>query len=99
MAKKATGDATDSQGKGETVSGYFRKVFAENPKLLHSRSNSELLKRWLALAQNQRWDAAAKIGRALIAAVPNRSLGWLHHAYALRRATGGPPTAPALRRV
>ena len=45
--------------------------------------------RWLALAQNRRWDAAAKIGRALIAAAPNRSLGWLHHAYALRRATGG----------
>lgn len=45
--------------------------------------------RWLALAQNQRWDAAAKIGRALIAAAPDRSLGWLHHAYALRRATGG----------
>jgi hypothetical protein len=45
--------------------------------------------RWLALAQNHRWDAAAKVARALIAAVPDRSLGWLHHAYALRRATGG----------
>ena len=45
--------------------------------------------RWLALAQNQRWDAAAKVGRALIAAAPDRAVGWLHHAYALRRATGG----------
>ena len=45
--------------------------------------------RWLALAQNQRWDAAAKVGRALIAAAPDRSIGWLHHAYALRRATTG----------
>lgn len=45
--------------------------------------------RWLALAQNQRWDAAAKVGRALIAAAPERAVGWLHHAYALRRATGG----------
>jgi predicted Zn-dependent protease len=45
--------------------------------------------RWLALAQNQRWDAAAKVGRALIAAAPDRALGWLHHAYALRRATTG----------
>ena len=33
--------------EGESVSGYFRKVFEENPKLLNSRSNNELLKRWL----------------------------------------------------
>ncbi len=32
---------------GESVSGYFRKVFAENPKLLSGRSNKELLERWL----------------------------------------------------
>ena len=31
----------------ETVSGYFRKIFAENPKLLRGRSNQELLDRWL----------------------------------------------------
>jgi hypothetical protein len=36
-----------SQG-GETVAGYFRKIFNENPKLLKGRSNEELLKRWLA---------------------------------------------------
>ena len=30
-----------------------------------------------------------KSGRALIAAAPDRAVGWLHHAYALRRATGG----------
>ena len=45
--------------------------------------------RWLALAQLQRWEAAAKTGRALIAAAPERPVGWLHHAYALRRATTG----------
>jgi hypothetical protein len=31
----------------ENVSGYFRKIFAENPKLLKGRSNAELLQRWL----------------------------------------------------
>jgi len=31
----------------ESVAGYFRKVFAENPKLLRGRSNKELLERWL----------------------------------------------------
>jgi predicted Zn-dependent protease len=45
--------------------------------------------RWLALAQLQRWEAAAKVGRALIAAAPERPVGWLHHAYALRRASTG----------
>jgi hypothetical protein len=32
---------------GETVSGYFRRIFAENPKLLKNRSNEEILNRWL----------------------------------------------------
>jgi hypothetical protein len=32
---------------GESVSGYFRKVFAESPKLLKTRSNDEVLQRWL----------------------------------------------------
>ena len=38
----------DSQPNGgESVSGYFRKVFEENPKLLKTRSNDEVLQRWL----------------------------------------------------
>jgi hypothetical protein len=53
----------------------------EHPDVLETR--------WLALAQLQRWEAAAKIGRALIAAAPDRAIGWLHHAYALRRAPNG----------
>ncbi|HZT82192.1 MAG TPA: hypothetical protein VFA26_18335 [Gemmataceae bacterium] len=36
-----------ANGDGQTISGYFRKVFQENPKLLHGRSNQELLQRWL----------------------------------------------------
>jgi hypothetical protein len=32
---------------GETIGGYFRKVFEENPKLLDSPSNQALLQRWL----------------------------------------------------
>jgi hypothetical protein len=54
------------------------------------QGNPDVLEtRWLALAKNQRWDAAAKVGRALIAAAPDRATSWLHHSYALRRATGG----------
>jgi hypothetical protein len=33
---------------GETSSGYFRRVFKQNPKLLVTRSNEELMSRWLA---------------------------------------------------
>ena len=40
MAKK--------NANGGSVAGYFRKVFAENPGLLHGRSNQELLDRWLS---------------------------------------------------
>ena len=34
-----------AKGSEETVAGYFRKVFKENPKLLHGRSNQEVLDR------------------------------------------------------
>jgi hypothetical protein len=32
---------------GETTAGYFRRVFAENPKRLDAASNKEMLDRWL----------------------------------------------------
>ena len=35
-------------GEGEPVARYFRTVFKENPKWLRSRSNNDLLQRWLA---------------------------------------------------
>jgi hypothetical protein len=44
MAKSKGGNGGQGQ---ETVSGYFRKVFADNPKLLKTRSNEELLNWWL----------------------------------------------------
>jgi hypothetical protein len=31
---------------GETLSGYFRRIFKENPKLLKERSNEALYRRW-----------------------------------------------------
>ncbi|MGN6553142.1 MAG: tetratricopeptide repeat protein [Verrucomicrobiota bacterium] len=41
--------------------------------------------RWVILAQGKRWEPALEIARALLKAAPNRSSGWLHQAYALRR--------------
>ena len=32
---------------GETTSGYFRKLFKEDPKLLKKGTNPELFRRWL----------------------------------------------------
>jgi hypothetical protein len=43
--KKATAQALEN---GETTSGYFRRIFKENPQLLVTRSNAELVGRWLA---------------------------------------------------
>ena len=55
-----------------------------------AQSHPDVLEaRWLSLARLQRWEAAAKTGRALIAAAPDRPIGWLHQAYALRRAPNG----------
>jgi|SRR5581483_8144429 len=48
MAKKKTDSASRNSERGETVAGYFRAVFKENPKLLGERSNEKLLRRWLA---------------------------------------------------
>ena len=45
--------------------------------------------RWMILTSQKSWEDAARVGRALIAADPERSAGWLHHAYALRRSNNG----------
>src|SRR4029079_18702450 len=47
----ATTDAEEGKGNGqegaETISGYFRRLFEENPNWLEERSNQALLDRWL----------------------------------------------------
>ena len=37
-----------TNGPGETVAGYFRRVFAEHPEWLAGKSNADVLTRWLA---------------------------------------------------
>jgi hypothetical protein len=48
MGKAKDDQAAGKPNGGESASGYFRKVFEEDPKLLKSRSNEELLQRWLS---------------------------------------------------
>ncbi len=47
-AVAATPAAAPAADGGETIAGYFRRVFKEQPRLLRERSNEKLLDRWLA---------------------------------------------------
>jgi hypothetical protein len=40
--------ARKSNSGGESIAGYFRKVFEDNPGWLKERSNDKLLQKWLA---------------------------------------------------
>jgi hypothetical protein len=45
--------------------------------------------RWLICAERQRWEDGLQIARSLLHHAPDRSSGWLHQAYALRRVPQG----------
>jgi Flp pilus assembly protein TadD len=45
--------------------------------------------RWATCAGQSHWDAAVKVAEQILAVAPERPTGWLHRAYALRRAPGG----------
>jgi len=45
--------------------------------------------RWVICAEGNSWDAAVEVADALVAVAPERSSGWVHRAYATRRARSG----------
>lgn len=45
--------------------------------------------RWQLMARIGDWDEAVQVAESLVNRVPDVSVGWLHRAYALRRATYG----------
>jgi tetratricopeptide (TPR) repeat protein len=45
--------------------------------------------RWVICAQEKRWEESLQIARQLLYSAPDRSSGWLHQAYALRRVRDG----------
>jgi Flp pilus assembly protein TadD len=45
--------------------------------------------RWLLCAEGKDWQAALTTARTILDRAPERSSGWLHQAYALRRVPGG----------
>jgi tetratricopeptide (TPR) repeat protein len=54
----------------------------------HQNHPDVLEVRWQVLAQTKRWEPALAVARALLKSAPNRSSGWLHQAYSLRRVSG-----------
>ena len=57
------------------------------PTLRHHPDVLEV--RWLLAAQEKNWEAGLVVAEKLLQVAPQRSSGWLHRAYALRRARGG----------
>jgi len=55
----------------------------------HQQHPDVLEMRWRLHANAHEWSAAANVAQALVARAPERVTGWLHHAYALRRAPDG----------
>jgi hypothetical protein len=45
--------------------------------------------RWLVCAEEGHWEGGLQTARDLLHRDPDRASGWLHQAYALRRARGG----------
>ena len=45
--------------------------------------------RWFIYSHHEQWDACLDIASAIVKMAPDRVWGWIHKAYALRRATGG----------
>ena len=61
----------------ETISSEFK----EHPAVLEMR--------WQAYAGQSNWDAGREIAEALVKQIPDEPAGWLHLAYATRRARDG----------
>ena len=62
----------------------LRSVSPEN-----QRHPAVLELRWIIHIQQENWDAALSAAADLLAEAPESANSWLHHAYALRRASGG----------
>ena len=55
--------------------------FLQHPDVLEAR--------WQVCTAGQSWDAALAVAELLVRLAPERASGWIHRAYAARRAKGG----------
>ena len=71
-------------GNLEEAKGELAKVAAA------AQNHPDVLEvRWLIHAQEKNWDRGLAVAEKLFELAPERSSGWLHRAYALRRVKGG----------
>jgi predicted Zn-dependent protease len=80
-----------SAAEGWIELGNFTEAKAELAQIAEEHQNHPIVLelRYSILAQEQDWTAALETARTLLALAPELSFGWLHQAYALRRAPGG----------
>lgn len=71
------GNASEAAAELESIPSELR----EHPAVLEMR--------WQIYAKEENWDAAKEIARSIVTQMPDVPDGWLHLAYATRRATGG----------
>jgi len=71
--------------------GNLEEAKAELEKVAPATQNHpEVLEvRWLVHAQEKNWDEGLAVAEKLVGSAPERSSGWLHRAYALRRVQSG----------
>ena len=71
--------------------GNARESLAELDRISPGNQNHPgvLEVRWAGLAKLKQWESALAVARKLVEAAPENVAGWLHQAYALRRASGG----------
>jgi len=55
----------------------------------HQEHPDVLEVRWSISAEEHRWDEGLRVAQTLLRRAPERSSGWLHQAYALRRVSHG----------
>jgi len=71
------GDLTEARAELDQIA----RKYQHHPDVLQVR--------WALLAQEKDWPGALAVARELLKRAPENAAGWLHHAYALRRAPGG----------
>jgi hypothetical protein len=107
MARKAkTADEASAQankaGNGETISGYFRRVFKEDRRLLNTRSNEEVLNRWRADHPGQEVTKSVKVGLQNVKSIlrsKGRKRKARKAAAAPAAAANSPPARPAPKKT
>ncbi len=80
-----------SAAVGWTELGNLAEARTELAQISRANQNHPdvLEARWMVAAQAGAWEEALQVARTLVGTAPERSSGWLHQAYAVRRVECG----------